>query len=213
MFSCPPKQHTVQRWHWLAGADVWRMWHVLAISATVSSILLPCSHIPLYLGQTDHFGQHLKMSHCKLSLYLFFYVFIFCSPTPVLIISADFALSKQNKRMYASVITCHPFISYHSVSRERFWTNKEVGLIFGDQVITFIIDMSAKTSFSFSFFPNIKADRHYNPINQKEGRKKSNIRFIKENKINCNRCRAVPNWWHACSFIDPMQKKKKVHLP
>lgn len=204
MFSCPQKQHTVQQWHWLAGADVWRMWHVLAIS--VSSILLPCSHIPLYLGQTDHFGQHLKMSHCKLSLY----VFIFCSPTPVLIISADFALSKQNKRMYASVITCHPFISYHSVSRERFWTNKEVGLIFRDQEKTFIIDMSGKTSFRFSSFPNIKADRHYNPINQKEGGKKATLDSLK--KIKSTVIAAEPFLTDGTLAVSQIRCKKKVHL-
>lgn len=42
--------------------------------------------------------------------------------------------------------------------------------------------MSAKTYFRFSFFPNIKADRHYNPINQKDGKKKATLDSLKKRK-------------------------------
>lgn len=140
----------------MAGADVWSIEHVLAISATMTSTIAMFSHPSIFRVDWSFWTTSQNESLQNESLFFFFTSLFFVPPPPVLIISADFALSKQNKRMYASVITCHPFISYHSMSRVRFWTNKGVGLIFGDQEKTFIIDMSVKFSFHCSLFPTLK---------------------------------------------------------
>ncbi len=67
--------------------------------------------------------------------------------------------------------------------------------------------MSAKTSFGFSFFPNIKADRHYNPINQKEGRKKATLDSLK--KIKSTVIAAEPFLTDGTLAVSQIRYKKK----
>lgn len=166
----------------MAGADVWSIEHVLAISATMTSTIALFSHPSIFRADWSFWTTSQNESLQNESLFIFLRLYFFVSTPPVLIISADFALSKQNKAMYASVITCHPVISYHSVSRVRFWTNKEVGLIFRDQETTFIIDMSAKISFRSSFFPTLKQTDIIIQLTERMERKKATLDSLKKRK-------------------------------